>query len=283
MAHPVVVTMQDLKTLFAVVELGKPLGMEVATHFQPLIDRPELLRRFVDWGNAGMPDFPVAQPAVIQTFEDPEIHNAARKIMGENFHGIAAAQRRFGAYSEAALEQRKKICLFDEKKKGFLSAEDTLVVLNKHKATHVLVATHEIDLVSFHGSHKDRFSNDAKPWFSKQPEKKWSSVAIAVPWLFVRKEVIDQSWNKDIDAQKAHVPANERLILPAEFCYCALLHYLETGKKLCSGYWVRFPVQDADGYWVLAYWSGDQLGVLIFDGKAFDNIASGSVWASYEP
>lgn len=149
MASPVVLSYDELKTLVAFAERGAKQGiLKITEHLQPFIDRPELYQRFVRWAEAGMPDFPVEQPAPAQVpvpvFQDPDGHRAARDIMGEkNFHGIAAAQRRFGSYSEAAFERRQKIRLFDEKANTFLSEEDTLAVLEQHKTTHILVATHE--------------------------------------------------------------------------------------------------------------------------------------------
>ena len=57
---------------------------------------------------------------------------------------------------------------------------------------------------------------------------------ITVPWLLIRKEPLPNSWGKDIAAKKEHVGGfpGERLVLPGEFAYAAILHGLATGGKL---------------------------------------------------
>ena len=81
-----------------------------------------------------------------------------------------------------------------------------------------------------------------------------------------------------------HIEQNhpkDRLILPGEFAYSALLHRRETGGLLCRCYWIRFPVQTAGRTsWICAYWRGEQLDVYFLDDSARDFVASGSVRAA---
>ena len=137
----------------------------------------------------------------------------------------------------------------------------------------LLLPTHALSLPAVHQKHPECFSNDPDaPWFGEPPERaKWSDKPITPPWLLIRKETLPDSWGKDIAAQKEHVGGfpGERLVLPAEFAYAAVLHGLATGgEKLCAGYWIRFAVQAADGRWVNAVWVGGQLHVFYSYGGA---------------
>ena len=89
-----------------------------------------------------------------------------------------------------------------------------------------------------------------------------------------------------MESQKNHVLQalpKERMILPCEYVFLALLFQLETGKKLCQGYVVRFAVQTTEGYWVDVDWDGDQLFVGywdLWDRNAYPSIVSCSVRTS---
>lgn len=108
----------------------------------------------------------------------------------------------------------------------------------------ILLATHPLSLPAIHEKHKECFWNDPDAlWFGKPQEReKWSDQPITIPWLLVRKDVVPDSWSK--------------------------------------GYWVRFPVQTADGDWVGAYWDGGQLGVNDLYGGAGGAVGSCTVRTS---
>jgi hypothetical protein len=180
--------------------------------------------------------------------------STARAILGpDNVHGPDQAQQHFGPFTADQLAARELIPY----------AEATL---RECAGTHILLATHPLSLPDVHARHPERFLNDPDdPWFATQRQRQvWSAQPIIDPWLLVRMDVVPGSWSKSIDAQKQHVASTlprERLILPGEYAYAATLHYLVTGKKLCPGYWVRFPVQTAEGCWVGAGWDGGRLYV----------------------
>ncbi len=224
-------------------------------------------------------------PVSEEVFEESESQKRARAIMGNaNFFGIAAVKHRFGDFTAEELEARKEVRILNEATGELFSEEETLLILQACKDTHILVATKNIALPEMHARHKDRFNNDRNaPFFSQDSErKKWSEVTIVPPWLLVRKGPVPGSGSKDIDAQKEHVDAlkNERMILPCEYVFAALLYYLETGKKLCEGYVVRFSVQTTDGNWVSVDWHGDELYVAYWNRHAVPAIVSGSVRTS---
>jgi hypothetical protein len=196
--------------------------------------------------------------------------STARAILGpDNVHGPDQAATHFGPFTAEQLAERDVLPY----------AEATL---RECAGTHVLLATHPLDLPSIHAGHPTLFWNDPDaPWFADQRQQyEWSAQVITAPWLLVRMDVVPGSWSKSIDAQKQHVASTlprERLILPGEYAYTATLHYLVTWQKLCKGYWVRFPVQAAEGHWVSAGWLGGQLFVPYWDDSPIERVAVCSV------
>ncbi|MDD5040856.1 MAG: hypothetical protein PHX87_01755 [Candidatus Peribacteraceae bacterium] len=215
-----------------------------------------------EWQRIFLPTTPKVLP-----FTEPEAHQKARAILGANFHGILAAQKCFGPYAPEDLERHIPLRLCDASGNPFThSDEETLAVCEECKDTHILVAMQSLSLPNIHARCKSRMANDQNaPWFGERPQREqWSSQVIRGTWLLFRKDVVPDSWNKAQAAQQQHLALHytkERLVFPAEYAYGALLHQQETGEKLCRGYWVRFPVQTADGHWVSAHWDGEQLNV----------------------
>ncbi len=266
MASPVVTFADKMQRLAAFWDRMEKGGLTFEDLQSP-IDDPGMRTRLIRNWQAGAPDLR-AVPTILIPFDEPDCHREAREIMGDNFHGIAAVQRHFGAYTEQELGARRDIPF----------SEQTLRECAKE---FILLPTHPLDLPGIHRAHPERFNDDPDaPWFGEQKQReKWSSQTIADPWLLVRKNVVPDSWNKRIDAQKKHIERfpKERLVLPAEFAYAALVRYLETREKLCGEYIVRFAVQTAEGNWVNVNWNGDQLNFNNWNDNANDNIASGSV------
>jgi hypothetical protein len=230
-----------------------------------------------EWRRIMLPAKPVVLP-----FEEPDSHKHARDIMGENrFHGILAAQKCFGPYTEQDLELHMPLRLCDVNGNPFTNSdEETLAVCRECKDTHIVVALKSLSLLDIHARCKSRMANDQNaPWFGEQRQHGWASQVIQGTWLLTRKEVVPDSWSKSQQAQLEHVQLTlpkERLTLPVEHTYAALLHQQETGEKLCPGYWIRFPVQAAGGGWVGADGGGGQLSVDYLDGSAGGDVASGS-------
>jgi hypothetical protein len=225
--------------------------------------------RLIKYWKAGAP--PPAAPEILLPFEEPESHRMAKEILGKDFLGVEAAQRRFGAYTQEQLTARREIPFSEQ-------------ALRECAGEFALLATHQLDLPGVHGAHPERFKDDPdSPWFSQaDQQEKWSSQKIADPWLLVRKNVLPQSSGKNIDAQKKHIEKfpRERHLIPAEFGYAGILLFLETGQKLCKEYVVRFLIQTPGGDWVHAEWFGDQLGFNDWDGRAHGRVASGSARTS---
>lgn len=234
------------------------------------------------WKDIFLPAVPEVLP-----FEEPDAHKRARDIMGvPNFHGVSAAEKCFGTFTAEEREQHIPLRLCDVNGNQFTSSDqETLEVCEECKNTHILVALKSLSLLGIHACCKGRMANDQNaPWFGEQRQRdRWSSQVIKGTWLLVRKDVVSDSWNKSQQTQQEHVQRTlpkERLALPAEYSYAAFLHQQETAQKLCKDYWVRFPVQAADGHWVFAYWNGEQLDVSYLRGGAGGDVASCTVRAS---
>lgn len=228
-----------------------------------------------------------SSPAAVLPFSEPDSHGKARAILGEqNFHGVMAAQQCFGPFTPEELERHVPLVLCDALGNPFTrSDEETLAVCEECKGTHILVACHSLSLVGIHAVCKDRMANDrSAPWFGEELEQsRWSSQPTKGSWLLIRKNVVPDSGSKSQADQQEHLTRafpKERLTLPAEHVYAAIVHRKETGEKLCRGYWVRFPVQTAGGDWVRAFWVGERLYVGDLDDGAGGNVASGSARAA---
>jgi len=280
MADPVA-SVAVAKKLLAFGERALKQGLRIVPEemddLQPFIDQPDLMQRLVCHMQAIVAFLP---------FTEPESHQKARAIMGEkNFHGLFAAQKCFGPYTAQELEQHMPLRLCDVNGNPFTNSdEETLAICEECKGTHILVALQSLSLPGIHAKCKERMANDKNvPWFGEQRQRGWASQVIKGTWLLIRKEVVPKSWSKSQTAQKEYVKLTlpkERLTLPAEHSYVALLHQQETGEQLCRGYWVRFPVQVASGDWVSAGWHGEHLVVSGLDDEAIDSIASGTVRTS---
>ncbi|TSC58528.1 MAG: hypothetical protein Greene041619_538 [Candidatus Peregrinibacteria bacterium Greene0416_19] len=273
MANPIGTEFALVKKLLAWSERATKQGLDIeADELQPSVDDPVMMRRLVRYIQAGAPEFRVARMAPVLPFEEPESHRKAREILGaQNFHGVAAVQQHFGVYTETELAARREIPFTEE-------------TLRECALEFVLLATHPLDLSGVHAAHPERFNDDPDdPWFARKEEReKWSSQTITAPWLLVRKKPLPDSWNKRIDAQKTHIERfpKERLIEPCENAYTGIVHYAESGEKLCDGYVIRFAVQAAGGRWVGVCWVGGRLFLGYWSDGAYDVVASGSVRAS---
>jgi hypothetical protein len=221
--------------------------------------------------------------------EEPDGHKQARSILGPDFHGLDAAAKHFGPDTADQLDERRELRLYDEKAQRFLSEADTLQVLERSEGELALAATHSLSLPGVYRRQQNRFFNyPDDPWFGRPEQQPWSDQPIAVPWLLFRKDVVPDSESKSITAQREHLAnryPHERLLLPAEFCYCAVLRLLETGQKLCGDYVVRCFVQTVSGHWVSASWRsdrrrGNRLDVCYWGDGASDGIGSCSAWSS---
>lgn len=280
MAHPTADFTQT-KKLIAWAERAAKNGLDLNVDLQPSIDDPAEMERIVRSikGRAPLqPNFPQ-----ILCFEEPQSHKEAHRILGDEFFGLDVAQQRIRPFTQAEIDERLPLRLFDEVTRQFLSEEQTLAIVEECKLTHALLATHNLSLPELHSLDPNGFANDSRNlWFSEESQRdKWSDQQrITVPWLLVRKDVVPKSWEKTINVQKLHLQETqpkERSSLPVEHCYAARLRFLVTGRKLCEGYVVRFGVQVAEGHWVDARWRGDQVDVFYWFDDAGDNIASASV------
>lgn len=254
------------KTLLAWAERAAAQGLDVAADLQPSTDDPAQMRRLVHHIKAGAPELRAAPIA----FEEPESHRKAREILGPDFHSVEAAQRHFMPYSMEELAARMAIPFAEE-------------ILRPCAGEFVLLPTHPLDLPAIHAAHPERFTADPdNPWFGGRQRKAWSQ-KITVPWLLIRKKVVPDSWSKVVIAQQEHLKQafpNERFQLPAEYCYAAILHYLETRERLGGDYHVRFAVQSPGGSWVTVLWDGGRLHIDDWYDYADDSVASASAWAS---
>ena len=200
------------------------------------------------------------------------LEERAKALLGiEHVHGVVEVMKHMGGIFDVA--ELQAIC------QQFPSKE----ILEACKDTHVLCVVDGkcSSVVDIHALYKERFNNNQNaPWFSRDAEQPWSSAPIAFPFLLLRKDIVAHSWNKTIEQQQANVIQacpGERLCLPQEFVYAAILHQLETNGHLCQSRWIRFPVQTAEGYWVHAYWHGGRLCVYDWGGQADDGLGSCSV------
>lgn len=271
MAHPIATEFVLTKKLLAWGERAVKQGLDLSADLQPSIDNPAEMERLVRYIQAGAPEHQTV-PAQLIAFDEPESHRVAREIMGSNFHGIATVQRHFGAFTEEELAARREIPF----------SEGTL---RECAEEFILLPTHSLDLCGIHAAHPERFVADPdQPWFGARDQReKWSSQTITAPWLLLRKKPVPDSWNKSIDAQQKHLKKmlpQERLLMPHEFGYAALVRYLERKEKLCEGYIVRFAVQSVGGYWVSVDWDGGQLYFIRWHGFADGRIASASARTS---
>ncbi len=234
---------------------------------RPYIDCPERMQRLVRYIQAGVPDMCTAVQ-VRSSFEEPESHAKAREILGErNFHGVVAAQTRFGAYSEEELMARQTIPFSEE-------------TLRECAKDFFLCATHPLDLLGVQSAFPERFTADVGgSWFGREEQRRlWSSVTLTHPWLLIRKGPVPASGKKLSKVQEEHMKhfPKERLLLPVEFVYGALLHVLETGERICEGYVIRFAVQSAEGNKVHVYWCSGKLRLSIWGDSTGSNLISAS-------
>ncbi len=228
--------------------------------------------------------WPGATPA--NPFEEPDSHRKAREILGSDFHGVAIVEKHFGVLTDDERKQYVPLCLRDHKTGQFLSEEQTLIVLEQCKGTHVLCAMHRTELPSVHARKKERFTLDPdNPWIGTQEQRvKWSGELARDPWVLARKAVVPESTSKNVDQQKAHLEQRfpkERSLLPVEYAQIAVVHFLETKEKLGGDLVVRFWVQTAGGCWVRADWVGDRLRFYYWNANAASDIGSLSARASF--
>lgn len=278
----------------AIATLSEVLGKDAKFHrlleeggmppgwVQLVIDDPRARANLIAFGKAGMPEFLLLSDVALDPFEEPKSHAEARKILGQDFLGVTAAERQFGPCTEAQRLERTPLCLFDEDAKALMTEERTLQIVRECRGTHALLCVHpRSSPVQVHARHKEHFSNDKDdPWFGRSGEHNWSKFPIGRPWMLVRKDVVPASWEKTIDNQPGHVLKTfkkERITLPNEHIYGSIFLLKETGQKLCKTHWVRFAVRTAGGCWVRARWNGDQLGVSRWGGSAGGGVGSGSL------
>lgn len=221
----------------------------------------------------------------MNTFVEPASHAEARKILGKDFHGLDAAIRRFGDMSDDGIAERCTLRLRNHRTGAFCSEEQTLRILEECKGTHFLVATHETveTLPSLHVHRPEYFWGYEDPWFGMYQGEYWAIARITEPWLLIRKDVVPGSTGIPAEEQPKQLQRDfpkERMLLPSEFGYGAILHCLETNEWMCGQYIVRFHAQTAEGHWVRVKWHGDRLFFSHWHGRAYGGIASGSVRTS---
>ncbi len=263
MASPVTISLDELKIAHALQErLLKKLKPQ---ELQPLIDDPVKMDRLVAFVRARCP----------KLFVEPDAHRRVRRILGDDFHGVDAMERHFGMLSEGARESYMSICLRDHRTMEFLTEERTLEIVEECKGTHVLFAVSlQHCLCDIHAMRRDRFICDEDdPWFGEAKQRqRWSSMRSRDPWILVRKDVVTDSVERNIEGQKKYVAEHfphERFLLPVEFSQVAIIRFLETGEKLACDSIIRFPVPTSNECsWVhMCYEKYDKLSVYEWHGR----------------
>jgi hypothetical protein len=193
------------------------------------------------------------------------VYTCARSILGKDFHSFDGAMRHFGAMSDGAFLERLPLRLRNQRMGKFLSEEQTVAILKECQGTHVLMPTHPsaATIRDVYRCHQSHFWNGQNSWFTQNRES-WATAPSTDPWLLVRKEIVPGSTGIPADQQPNQLERDfpgERLLLPGEFAYAALLHFLETKERLCVSHAVRFHAQVSGGDWVGADWNGGRLNV----------------------
>ncbi len=288
MASPITITLDELKTLQAWNERLLKKGLAVP-ELQPSIDDAMQMDRIIAYIRAGAPDLASTVPS-LASLEAADSQRSVRQILGSNFVGLEIARRVYKhVLTDEHVRALQEIRLFDESNQEFRSQDDTMDILRQVAANNrkqFLFPLVPVSVPELHALDPDRFDNDRNaPWFSeKQEREKWSDKRPErARWCLMDTDIFPGSLSKNVHAQKKHVPATcpgYRLSLPWEYVPGALLYQTATKQKIGGSKWVRFFVQTADGYWVLANWCGERLHVNVESANAYVGVGSCSLRAS---
>ena len=128
MASPVSITTDEVKTVIGWVERALKKGMKISD-LQCGIDEPHVLERQVR-------SFGVQADG----FKEPKSHEAAREILGPDFHGFEAIERCIRPLTWTEKENFPSLRLRDEQEDVLLEEDQTLEFLQQNAGKVVLAA-----------------------------------------------------------------------------------------------------------------------------------------------
>jgi hypothetical protein len=183
----------------------------------------------------------------------------ATAIMRQNFHGVGAAQRHFGA--ELSAKQAKALATVP------FSAE----VLQACRESHVLVAGAPLSIMDLQAKAQASFYFKDDPWYAKD---RFATTKVKAGWYLIRKDPVPGSPSKTWAEQQALLTSDEVTPRAREIVLAIVLCYLETEERLfgqvdvrtndvhSGGRHVYVGHFDSHGLGVNSYWVGHRYGNL---------------------
>lgn len=158
----------------------------------------------------------------------------AAQIMGNNFHGVVAAETQFGFRLNA------------KDKRTLLNVPFLAGVLQVCRETHVLVPGLPLSIMDIYGKASHAFNSSRNPWFAESGQE-FAHTKVIPGWYLIRRNEVAGSRSKTWSEQKA-VLVDPDFVPEANLAaYAYVLHYVATGERIFSKAWVRTNSVAADG------------------------------------
>ena len=190
---------------------------------------------------------------------------AAQKIMRKNVFGIAEAMKHYKVKpTKKELKELETVRFSEEKMRACAK-------------THLLVADFGLSVMDVWKQHCELFCCKIDPWYGNWCEAKWARKRVKAQWRLLRKTAVPDSFGKDLAKQEEMLGKGEEVPEAREMVYMVIGHYLATGEKLFSDYYVRRRSLSGAGSRIVIG-RFDALGLLIlsWDGNPNDDVGLAS-------